>query len=163
MRGHWLLVLLVFIMGSPAFAAEGRVIKVLPHYLDAKGRNTLYPSLYERDAYQALLRSSPALRESIRFDVQWKGRHLVQPRLRVETRSGKGDQPKSQTIEKDVRGGGWFSKWSELLVAGDEFQQMGELIAWRVTLLDGTRVVHQQISFLWQEERPGNPPPPASP
>jgi hypothetical protein len=31
-------------------AAEGRVIKVLPHLFDSQGRHSLSPSLYERDA-----------------------------------------------------------------------------------------------------------------
>ena len=39
-----------------AQAATGRVIKVLPQFLDLKGRNSLTPSLYERDVYQNVLR-----------------------------------------------------------------------------------------------------------
>ncbi len=40
-----------------ATAAPAKVIKVLPHFLDQKGRHALSPSLYDRDAYQAHLRS----------------------------------------------------------------------------------------------------------
>ena len=50
-------------------AAEGKIIKVLPHLLDKKGRHTLSPSLYERDAYQAKLRTHPEDISALRFDV----------------------------------------------------------------------------------------------
>ena len=50
---------------------------MLPHYLDKEGRHTLSPSLYERDAYQAILRQNPEKRGGMRFDVQWKARGAV--------------------------------------------------------------------------------------
>src|SRR5438876_12384074 len=56
----------------PATSATGRVIKVLPEFLDLQGRSSLAPSLYERDAYQAVLREHPERRAGIRFYVQWK-------------------------------------------------------------------------------------------
>ena len=40
-------------------AAAGRVIKVLPLFLDLKGHDALSPSLYDRDAYQVYLRQHP--------------------------------------------------------------------------------------------------------
>ena len=56
-----------------AVADGARVVKVLPHFLDLQGRHTLSPSLFERDAYQALLRKNPGQRSAVRFDVQCKG------------------------------------------------------------------------------------------
>src|SRR5258707_15879074 len=81
----------------PAGAATGRVLKVLPHFLDAQGRNSLTPSLYERDAYQFYLRQHPDLISAIRFDVQWnsKGPVWEQLKLRLELRGiAHGDLPK---------------------------------------------------------------------
>ena len=50
---------------SAAAELSGKVVKVLPHYLDLEGRHTLSPSLYERDAYQAVLRQHPERRSGI--------------------------------------------------------------------------------------------------
>ncbi len=57
-----------------AHAASGKVLKVLPHFLDLQGRHALSPSLFERDAYQAHLRKNPAEVSALRFDVEWSGR-----------------------------------------------------------------------------------------
>src|SRR2546426_12798914 len=70
-----LLSILWFVTGTlPMQAATGRVVKVLPHFLDLQGRHTIHPSLYERDAYQALLRQHPEKRAGVRFDVEWRTR-----------------------------------------------------------------------------------------
>src|SRR3982750_1773574 len=57
---------------SPVPAATNALVKVLPEFLDLKGRNSLSPSLYERDVYQASLRLHPEHRSAMRFYVQWK-------------------------------------------------------------------------------------------
>ena len=62
---------------SQSFGATGRVIKVLPHFLDLQGRAALSPSLYDRDAYQAVLRDHPEKRSGLRFDMQWKTKGTV--------------------------------------------------------------------------------------
>jgi len=53
-----------------ASAATGKILKVLPQFLDTKGRNSLSPSLYERDAYQVVLREHPERRSAMRFYVE---------------------------------------------------------------------------------------------
>src|SRR5256885_6498812 len=80
---------------SPTEAATARIIKVLPHLLDRKGRHTLSPSLYERDAYQGFLRKNPDQCSGLRFDVQWKAKRVdwSQLKLRVEIRGSKDAQP----------------------------------------------------------------------
>jgi hypothetical protein len=152
-RSITLLLLPLFFSGVFAVrAVDGRVKKVLPHFLDLKGQHTLSPSLYERDAYQARLRQHPEERSAIRFDVQWK---LVSPgraphKLRVEIRGvAEGNQPKQKILEKPVKGRGWFSHWSALSFGGDEYKQFGEVTAWRVTLLEGDLPLAEQKSFLW--------------
>jgi hypothetical protein len=40
-----LTILSMLVAGSLTYAATGRVIKVLPHFLDTKGRAALSPSL----------------------------------------------------------------------------------------------------------------------
>ena len=135
-----------------AQAATGRVLKVLPHFLDLQGRHTLSPSLYDRDAYQARLRQHREERSGIRFDVQWKckGPAWEPLSLIVEMRGGvEGTDPKQYVLEQPIKAGGWFSHWSALTLAGDAYQNFGEVTAWRVTLWEGNTLVAEQKSFLW--------------
>src|SRR5207253_11326723 len=109
----------------PASAATGRVMKVLPHFLDAKGRHTLSPSLYERDAYQAMLRQYPTNRSGIRFDVQWKAKDppFGKLKLRIELRGiAQGNLPPQLVLEKEVEPGGWFSHWTSLPLIGGAYR-----------------------------------------
>ena len=74
-----------------AFAADlptGKVLKVLPHLMDAQGRHTRSPSLYDRDAYQADLRKDLTKVSGVRFDIQWKAEAKTEAPavLRVELR-----------------------------------------------------------------------------
>jgi hypothetical protein len=54
---RWLMLLLLVTLAPAAQAAGPRVYKVLPQFLDVNGRASLTPSLYDRDAYQAIHRS----------------------------------------------------------------------------------------------------------
>jgi len=135
-----------------AHAGTGRVMKVLPHFLDLKGRNSLSPSLYDRDAYQAYLRQHPEQRSTIRFDVQWKTHRPVwEPlKLRLEVRGiAQGNLPKQLALELPVEPSGWFSRWDSLPLVRDQYKDLGEVTAWRVTLWEGTELLSEQKSFLW--------------
>jgi hypothetical protein len=137
---------------SQCFGATGRVIKVLPHFLDLKGRAALSPSLYDRDAYQATLRDHPEKRSGIRFDMQWKTKGTVWSdlKLRVELRGvAQGDAPKQMILEQDLQSGGWFSHWTSMTLSGEEYKTIGEVTAWRVTLWEGSDMLGEQKSFLW--------------
>jgi len=128
------------------------VIKVLPQFLDLKGRNSLTPSLYDRDAYQAHLREHPELCSGMRFHVEWKSKKPVwEPlKLRVEARGlAKGDVPKQLVLELPVQPTGWFSHWDSITVTGEQYKEFGGLTAWRVTLWEGGQLLSEQKSFLW--------------
>ena len=152
---RWLVFLLVIGCIVPSFrceAATGRIVKVLPHFLDLQGRHTLSPSLYERDAYQAHLRDHPAERSAIRFDVQWKakGKPFEPLKLRLELRGLiQGDVPKQFSLERPVEPGRWFSRWSGLTLGGQEYKDFGQVTAWRVSLWEGETLLGEQKSFLW--------------
>jgi hypothetical protein len=135
----------------PLDAADARIIKVLPHYLDLEGRHALSPSLYERDAYQEVLRKNPTQRSALRFDIQWKARGVpaAKLKLRLELRTSKNFLLKPLVAEQPVKKRRWLSRWSALKVSGEEFKQMGELLAWRATLWDGEKLLAEQKSFLW--------------
>jgi len=134
------------------FGATGRVIKVLPHFLDLKGRAALSPSLYDRDAYQVELRDHPEKRSGIRFEMQWKTKGPVWSdlKLRVELRGvAQGGSPKQMILERELEGGGWFSHWTSVTLLGQDYKTIGEVTAWRVTLWEGTDLLGEQKSFLW--------------
>jgi hypothetical protein len=146
-----LIVLFSLLLAVSASAASGKVVKVLPHFLDAKGQHTTSPSLYDRDAYQAMLRKNPEKRSGIRYDVQWKARAVTGPvKLRVELRGiAQGNLPRSKTIEAIVDAGRGASRWNGLTLAGEDYKAFGEVTAWRVTLWDGETLLGEQTSFLW--------------
>jgi len=134
-----------------AVGAEGRVMKVLPHLLDLEGRQSLSPSLFERDAYQSLLRRNPALVSGVRFDVQWKASKSTtgKLRLRLEVIGSKGTSTKPSSFELALAPSGAFGTWSAITLDKDVYKQTGEAAAWRVTLWDGDRLLAEQKSFVW--------------
>jgi hypothetical protein len=146
-----LLLLISFGFAPGSEAATGRVIKVLPHFLDLKGHHTLSPSLYERDAYQVYLRDHPDQRSGIRYDIQWrfKGPPKGALKLRLQLRGiAEGDLPKESTLEQEVTGK-WLSQWSAITLSGESFKNFGKVTAWRVTLWDDDQLLGEQKSFLW--------------
>jgi hypothetical protein len=156
MRRSFAATAIIFLLAATlsAVAATGRVVKVLPHYLDLKGRHSLSPSLYDRDAYQAQLRQHPEQRSGLRFDVLWRGRAPggTPLTLRAELRgTAKGNLPTQTTIETEVKVGksGSTSRWAKLTLAGEDYKEFGDVTAWRVTLWNGDQLVAEQKSFLW--------------
>jgi hypothetical protein len=150
------LLLSLLLLGSlsTAFAgdaAAGRVVKVLPFFLDVQGHGALSPSLYDRDAYQAYLRRHPDQRSAIRFDVLWKASNAGEAnlRLRVELRGlGQTGMPRQATLEQPVTPH-FFRHWNSLTLGGVDYKDFGELVAWRVTLWSGEQCLGEQKSFLW--------------
>ncbi len=142
----WLTVLV------PLEAATGKVIKVLPQFLDLKGRASVSPSLYERDAYQARLRDHPKERSGMQFCVQWKTKgYAWDPvKLRVELRGvAEGNLPQQLVREQPLQPGGWFSHWTYVKLTSEEYARLGKVTAWRVTLWEGDQLLGEEKSFLW--------------
>jgi hypothetical protein len=137
----------------PAAAATGRLIKVLPEFLDLKGRNSLAPSLYERDVYQVTLRDHPERRSGIRFYIEWKSKKPLWETLlaRVELRGiTEGKAPRNYVLERTVPNpGGAWSHWTDLTLSGDAYKKFGTVTAWRVTIWEGQTLIGQEQSFLW--------------
>jgi hypothetical protein len=140
---------LVFLSVACAQAGGGKVLKVLPHFLDLEGRHALSPSLFERDAYQAHLRKNPAEVSALRFDVNWSADGKpANLRIRIEARGGKAAvQPKQ--VETTVKPGWTGSSWSAVTLDKVAFKELGGVTAWRVTLWDGEQLLGEQKSFLW--------------
>ena len=143
----WILLLAIFV-AVPARAGEASIIKVLPHYLDLKGRHTLSPSLYERDAYQAFLRKHPEQCSALRFDVQLKAPVNGPLTLRLDIR-GKKTAMETIVVQQSIEPTKWFSRWSAAALTGDDFQRCGEVVAWRAQILQRDELLAEQHSFLW--------------
>ena len=140
---------------SSAEAAEGRILKVLPQFLDKNGLQSLTPAaLYDRDAYQAYLRIHPDKRSGLRFAIQWKAKVPESEALKLRVQilgTAKGDLPKQTTLEQAAHQHHSFSHWAYINLSEEEYRTFGEVTAWRVTLWDGDQLLGEQKSFLWQD------------
>ncbi len=116
---------LLFFLALPLIAADAKIHKVLPHFVDKEGRHTLSPSLYERDAYQAQLRNNPQQRRGLRFDVHWKARKSDALKLRVDMRGSLTNEATNVSVELPVKPPGFFSKWSAVHVRGPDYARLG--------------------------------------
>jgi hypothetical protein len=149
---RWLVFMFCLGWGFAAAAATGKVIKVLPHFLDLHGRHTLSPSLFDRDAYQAVLREHPEQRSAIRFDIEWKSKETPAAplRMQLEVRGVATQKTVVQLkLEKSVDPTSWLGGWTSLTVKDNDYKKLGDLTAWRVTLWEGNRLLSEQKSFLW--------------
>lgn len=144
---------LALLAAWPVKAGTGRIIKVLPEFLDIQGRTSTSPSLYERDAYQAMLREHPERRSGVRFYVQWKTKGPIwEPvKLRIELRGvAKGNLPQQLVLEEPLLNSGTrLPRWTSAGLEGLTYRQFGAVTAWRATLWEGKRLLSEQKSFLW--------------
>ncbi len=146
----------LFILGmANTCSAASKISKVLPHLLDNQGRHTLSPSLLERDAYQAQLRSNPDQCSGIRFDVKWsKGNHktktgsLLKIQLELQTSASIKPIVLAQSIKLNRNGG-----WDALNLDGESYKAAGKIIGWRILLLEDDKILAERRSFLWQIEK----------
>jgi hypothetical protein len=142
-------------------AVSGRVLKVLPLFLDLQGRTSPSPSLLDRDAYQAQLRSNPKLCSGIEFAINWraKGPKDTPLTLRIELRGGQpGQLPTRAVLEQAVTPkGGLFGAWTSLKLLGAEHRRVGDVTSWRATLWQGASLLGEQQSFLWESRLPDAP------
>jgi hypothetical protein len=150
----WILLLVfsfISIVGEES-ESRARILKVLPHLLDAKGKHAISPSLLERDAYQAHLKNHPEEVSTLRFDVNWKLKEKFDDslELRVEVRFGSGNsiqtlKAKTPLRPKKLRKRGWTS----VQLKEKDYDPESNLIAWRVTVWKGDQQLASQKSFLW--------------
>lgn len=149
----WILFLVCsFTIVGEKSESRARILKVLPHLLDTKGKHALSPSLLERDAYQAHLKDHPEEVSTLRFDVNWKLKEKFDDslELRVEVRFGSGNsiqtlKTKTPLRPKKLRKRGWTS----VQLKEKDYDPEFNLIAWRVTVWKGDQQLASQKSFLW--------------
>lgn len=136
-----------------AHAGPDKVVKVLPHYLDRNGKHALSPSLFERDAYQAILRRHPDQRGGMQFDIQWKARRAAGRTLDLRLELVTAHQPKARpfTVDLEVQPTGPFARWKRVKLEKALMDQLGEIIAWRISLREGDVTLSERQSFLWSD------------
>lgn len=130
---------------------SGRILKVLPHLVDAQGRIALAPSLFQRDAYQAQLRQHPELVSSQQYDVncQVAGRPSDTLKVRLLLRTALRAETDPIILEAPVKRG-WFGRsWQSLKLDPATYRTAGNVVAWRAELLAGNAVIGAQNSFFW--------------
>lgn len=130
---------------------KGRIVKMLPLFLDLKGHDAVSPSLYDRDAYQAYLRRHTNEISALRFDFLWQVENpsAAKYKLRIELRGvGEGSKPTQTALEQEVTPP-LLRRWNSLTLGGADYKNFGGLVAWRATLWRGDRLLSEQKSFLW--------------
>jgi len=148
------LMILLLLIALPALGdgiEKGRIVKMLPLFINAKGHDALSPSLYDRDAYQAYLRQHANEISAIRFDFLWQVENPSASKytLRIELRgSGPGGKPTRATREQEVAPP-LLRHWNSLVLGGADYRNFGELVAWRATLWRGDHLLSEHKSFLW--------------
>jgi len=153
-RMRRLLLVLILAVSLSLIAGEpvrpGRIIKTLPLLLDTKGQVAISPSLFDRDAYQAYLREHTNQISAVRFDILWQAKPVPEIwKLRLELRGVSVDgNPRQQTLETVIHPPA-FRHWDSLTLGGTNYQNFGQIVAWRSTLWQGDTQISEQQSFLW--------------
>jgi hypothetical protein len=147
---RWYLCLLGLTVCLQAGETNLRIIKVLPFLLDKKGEHTISPSLFERDAYQGYLRRHPDEVSTLRYDFQWKGnaKSSEPVTVRLEVRGSRGDLRHPSIFETPLKRSGW-GKWALIALPKKDFQALGAIVAWHLTLWQNGTQIAEQKSFLW--------------
>ena len=85
--------------------------------------------------------------------MKWSKNNGGNVKLQVELRVTGQAKPiqLEQPIQPTRRGG-----WDAITLDDDAFKVIGEIIAWRVLLLDGDTVLAERRSFLWTERKPAS-------
>jgi len=132
-------------------APTGRIVKVLPLFLDTNNAVALSPSLFDRDAYQYYLMQHTNEIAGIRCDVDWNARHATGLKLtvRMELRGVTTNGIPTRVVLEQTVTPKTFHHWTSLTLSGADYKKFGTLAAWRASLWDGARLLGEQKSFLW--------------
>jgi len=69
--------------------------------------------------------------------------------IRLEVRTSQKYEVTPLVKEQPMKSTGLFSRWTAVTLDGDTFHEMGQVIAWRVTLWRAGQQIAEQKSFLW--------------
>ena len=69
--------------------------------------------------------------------------------MKIEIRGSGTGLAETETFGAKVKPTGFFAKWAGIVLDREDYQRIGEIIAWRVTLWSGGLIVAEEESFLW--------------
>jgi len=107
----------------------------------------------QRAIYQVNLSNNRSSQYGIRFSIKWGGEGPVLPNLllKLELKGIMGDVPTYKNVTytySDFRRGG---KWTEIQIVGEDYQALGQITAWKTSLICDNQVLAVKRSFLWRE------------
>jgi hypothetical protein len=158
-----LLALAAFLPGvaSPGFAAEAkpsdliRFTKTKLFFLDATAKSPLEPGQdryvefeRKRTLYGAITPSDQRERYGNYFTFFWEAKRFANVVMRLEYRQQSlGPMIQIQEMPYRAASGRLITRFQ---VTGDDYLQYGRVLAWRVTILEGGRVIAEKRSYLWK-------------
>lgn len=144
-------VLLTLTTTTLLVAEEASIVKVLPHLLDLRGRASLAPGLFQRDAYQGQLRKDPNQVSGMRFNIQWRAKGVPTKELVLKVWLKTSGRSPNDPLEltAPVDGNRRWGRWSAVPYDGKLFTDHGQVLAWKVELRRGETPLATQTSFLW--------------
>jgi hypothetical protein len=148
-------------IASPGFAAEAkpndliRFIKTKLFFLDASAKSPLetgqdrYVEFERKRAlYGAITPSDQRERYGNYFTFIWEAKRTADVVMRLEYRQQTlGPMIQMQEIPYRAAHGRLITRFQ---VTGDDYLQYGRVLAWRVTILEGGRVIAEKRSYLWR-------------
>lgn len=154
-RGIWLLCLAL--LPLTLTASEPRLTKTKQYFLDATKESPLEPGQdryiefeRKRALYGAITPSDQRERYGNYFTFFWDSPERADVLVRLEYKQqnlGPVVQSKLLTVREAVG-----SQATRFQITGDDYLQYGRVIAWRVTLVRGGKVVDQRRSYLWRDK-----------
>ncbi len=128
------------------------VLKVNRTLLDNYGYETdVVGNLKGEASYQYSLRHEPNRQSGGRFHIKWRApKGSTQVRLVLDVR---GLTPANETVRDTLSESfadmdGW-AEWTTLDIKERQFKRLGEIMAWRVTIYSGDRVMAELPSGNW--------------
>ena len=140
---------------NPVSRGGFAVLKVNRTLLDPLGHETdVVGNLKGEAVYQYALRHDPNRQTGARFHIKWKSpKRAERIRLVLELQglSTTNESTRATLTANQPDMDGW-AEWTTVDITGEQFKKLGEIMAWRVTLYSGDRVMAEQPSANWYSD-----------
>lgn len=140
---------------NPVSRGGFAVTKVNRTLLDKNGYETdIVGDLKGEAVYQYKLRHQPQNQYGARFHIKWKGpKGASRIRLVLDVQGlTPSNESTRATIARDLPDLDGWAEWTTLDITGTQFKQLGEIMAWRVTILAQDRVMAELPSANWYSD-----------
>ena len=140
---------------NPVSRGGYAVLKVNRNLLDNLGYETFAVGDLKKEAdYQYMLRHSPLKQKGVRFHIKWKApRRSGAIRLVLDVQGlNAANLTTRDTVTQNYPDMDGWAEWSTIDITGKQFKQIGEIMAWRVTICSGDRVMAELPSANWYSD-----------